>query len=493
MTFAPFWMRSLRVLPIVLLVVSACGDDDNDANDDDNEVTVSEEPAGDNCELGGTAITSNGSTHYVCKDTSATLIVSSTEAAGANCAYGGTKLQLGLDHDENGTLDANEVESTQYDCNQNPYGQEHIGSLSIYEVSDFDATVGITLLGGDVYISLSDSTSLSEASISDLRYVDGSIYIECLGEGGTLHFPSLEAVTNDFEISGSCGAISVDAPKLKSIGNSLYLTGSTAGEVSAPALEHVGYLQIYSTANLVSLSLPALESTWAIYFYNTTSLNTLSLPSLTSISYIQLYWIANLSTFDLPAVTSLDSVYIYLNGSTFDTCGLYDMYASAENAGTNFSSYNYPSLPACTDNASLCPFVNVNGNTDQFRACYSSYTWDGARTQCQSLGSGWDLAYFTSDADFQTLSSTVQAAKYRYWFGYSDVANEGTYTWVQNVSGNTYAPQDLGIESGLFWDVGQPDGGTGESCAESWWSDPIVRVNDLSCDSNVQPLCRLLQ
>jgi len=48
-----------------------------------------------------------------------TLVNTTTEAAGANCAAGGTKVEVGLDANNNGTLDANEINSslTKYVCN----------------------------------------------------------------------------------------------------------------------------------------------------------------------------------------------------------------------------------------------------------------------------------------------------------------------------------------------------------------------------------------
>jgi hypothetical protein len=48
-----------------------------------------------------------------------TLVNTTTEAAGANCANGGTKVEVGLDTNNNGTLDANEINSflTKYVCN----------------------------------------------------------------------------------------------------------------------------------------------------------------------------------------------------------------------------------------------------------------------------------------------------------------------------------------------------------------------------------------
>jgi OmcA/MtrC family decaheme c-type cytochrome len=48
-----------------------------------------------------------------------TLTVTTPEPAGANCASGGTKVQVGLDKNGNGVLDADEVTATSYVCNGN--------------------------------------------------------------------------------------------------------------------------------------------------------------------------------------------------------------------------------------------------------------------------------------------------------------------------------------------------------------------------------------
>ena len=45
------------------------------------------------------------------------LISTTTESSGANCATGGLKVQSGLDSDEDGVLDSNEVAATTYVCN----------------------------------------------------------------------------------------------------------------------------------------------------------------------------------------------------------------------------------------------------------------------------------------------------------------------------------------------------------------------------------------
>src|SRR5450432_1000560 len=68
-------------------------------------------PAGVNGANGDAAI--NGQTGV------SALTVTTPEPAGANCASGGTKVQVGLDKNGNGVLDANEVTATGYVCNGN--------------------------------------------------------------------------------------------------------------------------------------------------------------------------------------------------------------------------------------------------------------------------------------------------------------------------------------------------------------------------------------
>src|SRR4051812_38117955 len=47
------------------------------------------------------------------------LTNTSSEPAGANCANGGIKIDVGIDANDNGTLDASEVTGTSYVCNGN--------------------------------------------------------------------------------------------------------------------------------------------------------------------------------------------------------------------------------------------------------------------------------------------------------------------------------------------------------------------------------------
>lgn len=107
-------------------------------------VGVANEPAGANCPLGGTVVTTGldrnanalldadevASTRYLCSATGATgapgapgatgrasLTLASSEPPGAQCATGGVKLSVGSDADGDGALSAAEISTTRYVCN----------------------------------------------------------------------------------------------------------------------------------------------------------------------------------------------------------------------------------------------------------------------------------------------------------------------------------------------------------------------------------------
>lgn len=99
-------------------------------------VEVEDEGEGTNCTYGGTRISSgnddnqNGileaeevdSVSYLCDDPPAepppaTLVSLETEQAGTNCPEGGTRISSGLDENSDGILDEEEIDTTQYICN----------------------------------------------------------------------------------------------------------------------------------------------------------------------------------------------------------------------------------------------------------------------------------------------------------------------------------------------------------------------------------------
>ena len=118
-----------------LTALGACGDNAK-AN---SLVITTGEPAGPNCPGGGTRIDvgvdGNGdgaldaseinNTSFACNGNgTSSLVTTSEELAGANCPFGGTKIETGLDTNANGTLEPAEVNAaaTSYVCNVAPSG-----------------------------------------------------------------------------------------------------------------------------------------------------------------------------------------------------------------------------------------------------------------------------------------------------------------------------------------------------------------------------------
>jgi hypothetical protein len=132
-------MRSF-LFSLSLSLVAGCGPDPASAL-----VDTSPEPAGANCAQGGVRIdvgldrNDDGmleanevdSSEYVCNGSNGQngqngqngtgqngdKIKLTQEAAGVNCAFGGTKIEAGPDTNNNGTLDATEITTTRYVCN----------------------------------------------------------------------------------------------------------------------------------------------------------------------------------------------------------------------------------------------------------------------------------------------------------------------------------------------------------------------------------------
>ena len=118
----------------------------NGNNGSNSLTTVIIEPKGGNCENGGIKINSgidnndNGvleeteimSSAYVCNgiDGNSSLTKITNENSGLNCENGGLKIEYGLDLNNNGELNDNEVQYTTYTCN----GLN--GDLSLINITD---------------------------------------------------------------------------------------------------------------------------------------------------------------------------------------------------------------------------------------------------------------------------------------------------------------------------------------------------------------------
>ena len=134
--------RPLSIIGVIGLVVACTGDPGPPGESGTNTLAeTSVEPAGANCPEGGikieVGIDANGngtlepsevitaSTSYVCNGNGRnSLVKTSAESVGANCPFGGTKIETGLDANNNGTLDPDEINAaaTSYVCTFGPSG-----------------------------------------------------------------------------------------------------------------------------------------------------------------------------------------------------------------------------------------------------------------------------------------------------------------------------------------------------------------------------------
>lgn len=105
---------------------------------------------------------------------------------------------------------------------------------------------------------------------------------------------------------------------------------------------------------------------------------------------------------------------------------------------------NEPDLPrACLMNPA---YSAMPGLTSRYREGTALVSWAAARTDC--MADGADL--WIPDTNLEAMTLTGD------WLGITDAANEGSWITVKGTPA-TYLP----------WDVGQPDGGTGENCGRN--------------------------
>ena len=69
------------------------------------------------------------------------LITTVIEQPGANCTNGGYRIDIGLDTNDNGTLEAGEVESSEYLCNSDPTGFPYQSYVSLIDQTGTDDPV----------------------------------------------------------------------------------------------------------------------------------------------------------------------------------------------------------------------------------------------------------------------------------------------------------------------------------------------------------------
>jgi hypothetical protein len=201
-SFMKIWRVSIFVS---VLVVSSCEGPAGPAGMI-SLVETSTEAAGMNCSNGGIRVTTgidkneNGtidiqeitSTKYICNGSNgvSTLLITTVEPKGTNCSNGGIKVQIGKDVNNDGQLGASEVEQIRYVC-------EGTNGVSTLLITTSEAK-GINCPNGGTKVQfgkdLNNDGQLSTSEIEKVNYV-------CNGSNGVSSLVLLTQVTSNSDCS----------------------------------------------------------------------------------------------------------------------------------------------------------------------------------------------------------------------------------------------------------------------------------------------------
>jgi hypothetical protein len=190
-------------------------------------VRLDDEPAGANCQNGGTAVRSGADTDgdgvladdeitgtdYVCDDSLLTRMES--EPAGTNCAGGGIAFHIGRDGDLDGVLGADEVEWTEYECTD-----VLSRSVIVETAADLATLADIRVITGSLEIV---GTSIGAIDLPALELVGGRIVIEDNAALTRLSLPALVAVDGYLGLSLNPRLAEIDLGALKRVEGALYI------------------------------------------------------------------------------------------------------------------------------------------------------------------------------------------------------------------------------------------------------------------------------
>ena len=146
------------------------------------------------------------------------LLALEDEAPGENCPYGGTSIHSGVDLDDDGELDAEEIAETDYVCDGAP-----AGSTSFCP-------------DGKVQGDYTIHNSIDAAIISDCTTIIGNLTV------------------------AAPGLTTISLPALESTGNLTISVNDALTMLSLPALASGSSISIGANAALTMLSLPAFTS-----------------------------------------------------------------------------------------------------------------------------------------------------------------------------------------------------------------------------------------
>lgn len=247
-------MRRAPSLLVALALSSliACGSDPNEAGTDGNDGT----PGLDGQQGADGSDGSAGKVGEAGEKGKTSLVRLDDEPTGPNCPHGGTAVKSGVDLNDNGVLEDDEVTSTQYVCSGGVVGDVTISSAE-----------GVQALAG-------------------VRHIVGMLTIEG-GLTGEVVLPDIEVVEGEIRVLGALGGLKM--PKLKRAGGVMVMRANDLVSIELPQLVEVGArIWIGNNPALETIGLGALTTMGGLFVGDNSALETLTLPSLLEIGAVGL-------------------------------------------------------------------------------------------------------------------------------------------------------------------------------------------------------------
>ncbi len=137
-----------------------------------------------------------------------TLAKTTTEAAGANCTTGGVKIEYGLDANNNGTLDASEINAslTKYVCN---------GVVGATGVQGIQGIQGVAGTNGTNGTNGQNTLAKTTTEAAGANCTTGGVKIEYgldANNNGTLDLSEINAILTRYVCNGAAGATGAQGP-----------------------------------------------------------------------------------------------------------------------------------------------------------------------------------------------------------------------------------------------------------------------------------------
>lgn len=315
-----------RFWPLVLTALIACGSSDGDGDEMGDDDAAEEpppetpdlvtrhdsEPAGANCASGGTAVHAgldrDGDgrldddevewTEYLCDEPLAQLLREEALSPTAECPEGGTAIHVGFDDDRDGVLDDDEIDHTTLLCDESQLWDGDVVEADWGDPIRLAAIHRARVVTGDVIVPVDGDVELAV-----LQVVGGHLAIH--GGVTDLALPSLRTVGGRMDIDApNLGALSL--PSLEQVGADFFVTntGVDEGGIEAPRLTAIGGRLMLWQNSRGAISMPSLSGVGGALELRG-ALTSLELDAVRTVGGDLVLYDRNLERLHLPALESL--------------------------------------------------------------------------------------------------------------------------------------------------------------------------------------------